>query len=304
MILNKKNIKRNHILLLLSITVVTYAISSLLTYYAAVNLSVATTMIAMRIGFLIGALIFLFLSKDKIDLKLSRSGAVSWIYGISFTVVGLLLYTAYKSFSLASIYPLTGAGTIVFLALDLIFHRKKLSSRIISLLLIGVLAVFIGSYLAQSTGLTFNMAALPYAVGIIVSAGVGYYALANSTKTVTEGSKQLAWAIPGLILGVAMFLFYHVSFVPNMQTLGLFFIGILAGLFLCVAFAMEIRAVKYGSTGNERHDVVLRQFINNFATIDILVILLASVAINSYTVDALVGGLLIAIGVLVLGTVQ
>ena len=77
-----------------------------------------------------------------------------------------------------------------------------------------------------------------------------------------------------------------------------------AGLFLCIAFSMEIRAVKHSMTGNEKKNVMIRNFINNFTELDTVIVLLASVAIGSYTYGGLEGGALIVVGVLILGMVS
>lgn len=304
MLIDLKNPKHRKILLMLLIAAVAYSISSVMAYLAAINLPVSIALISTRVGFFVVAVCFLAIEHDKIDLGFSKSGMVSWIYGISFAVVGLLLFLAYQIQSLSNIFPLIEGGVLVFLALDLVFHRKKLGSKEMALLLFGVSIVFFGTFFAESSGFKFQLSTLPYAVGIIVSSGVAYYALANNTKKVTESSKQLAFVVAGLVVAISVLFLYHGPSVLAKYSDLFFVIGAAAGALLCVAFSMEIKAVKYAMTGNERKDVVFRNFINNFTELDTVLVLLASVAIGSFTYDGLIGGALIVVGVLVLSIIK
>ena len=304
MILDLKNPKHRKILLMLLIAAVVYSMSSVMAYIAAVNLPVSIALIATRVGFFIVAVAILLLDHDRIDLGLSKSGMVSWVYGASFAVVGLLLFLAYQIQSLSNIFPLIEGGVLIFLLLDLVFHRKKLTSKEIALLIIGVLIVFSGSFFAESSGFKFELSTLPYAIGIIISSGVAYYALANNTRRVTEGSKQLAFVVAGLAVSLAVLLLYHGPAVLSRYSNLFFLLGAGAGALLCVAFSMEIKAVKIAMTGNEKKDVIFRNFINNFTELDTVIVLLASVAIGSFTVDGLIGGGLIVFGVIVLSLVR
>ena len=233
----------------------------------------------------------------------SRSGAVSWIYGACFAVVGLLLFLAYQSNSLSNIFPLVEGGVLVFLFLDLLFHRKKLGSKEIALLLFGVTIVFFGTFFAESSGFRFQLSTLPYALGIILAAGIGYYAMANKTNKITEGSKQLAFVVAGLVVAITVLIFYHGPSVLSRYSTPFFVLGVVAGALLCLAFSMEIKAVKHAMTGNEKKDVIFRNFINNFTELDTVIVLLSSVLIGSYTIDGLLGGGLIVLGVLILGAI-
>jgi drug/metabolite transporter (DMT)-like permease len=303
MILDLKNPKHRRILLMLVISAVAYAISSVAAYIVAVNIPVSIALISTRVGFLAAALCFLAIEHDKIDLGFSRSGAVSWIYGACFAFVGLFLFLAYQSHSLSNIFPLVEGGVLVFLFLDLIFHRRKLSSKEIVLLLIGVGIVFFGTFFAESSGFRFQLSTLPYALGIILAAGIGYYAMANKTNKITEGSKQLAFVFAGLVVAITVLILYHGPNVLSRYSTPFFLLGIVAGALLCIAFSMEIKAVKHAMTGNEKKNVIFRNFINNFTELDTVIVLLASVLIGSYTYDGLLGGGLIIVGVLILGSI-
>jgi drug/metabolite transporter (DMT)-like permease len=304
MLLDMKNRKHRRILLLLLISAVAYALSSVIAYIAAVNLPASIALISTRVGFFIAVVAFLMIRRERIDLGFSRSGLVSWVYGISFAFVGLLLFLAYQTQSLSNIFPVIEGGVLVFLFLDLVFHHKKLRLREIILLLTGVLIVFCGTFFAESSGFHFQLSNLPYAIGIILFSGVAYYALENNTKKVTEGSKQIAFVIAGLVLYTAVLALYHGPAVLARYSNWFFLVGAVAGALLCLAFSMEMRAVKAAMTGDEKKDVVFRNFINNFTELDTVIVLLASIAIGSFTYDGLLGGGLIVLGVVILSLIR
>jgi hypothetical protein len=226
-----------------------------------------------------------------------------WAYGISFAVTGVLLFSAYKDYTLASIFPLLEGGVLVFLALDFAFHRKKIGVKHMLLLAGGVAIVFLGTFFAESTGVHFDVSTLPYAVGMIIAGGIGYYALANKPDKISDGSKNLAFTIAAVVTA-ALLVLCHGSLSFNSVTATPFLYGIAAGFLLCIAFSMEIRAVKQGTTGDERKDMLLRNFVNNFTELDTVIVLVASVFIGSYTLGGLGGGALIVIGVVILGMIK
>ena len=137
----------------------------------------------------------------------------------------------------------------MFLALDLLFHRKTLSRRQILLLAIGVAVVFLGTYLAESARLAFDLSTLPYAIGIIVFSGIGYYALQNNTGRIKEGSKNIGFSVAAIASAMILILIYHNSAIFTSIRAVPFIEGVLSGFFLCIAFSMEIRAVKHSMTG-------------------------------------------------------
>jgi hypothetical protein len=188
------------------------------------------------------------------------------------------------------------------LALDLIFHRKRLGIRDVVVLCIGVAVVFLGTYVSGSVGIRFNMNILPYAVGIILSSGIGYYALANETESANCGSKNLVFGISSIASALFLFVLYKIPVIPISPAIVV--TGIAAGAALCIAFNSEILAVYKSQTGDERSDVIIRNFINNFGELDVIIVLLSSIAIGSYTANGLLGGGLILIGVLILGIIR
>lgn len=291
------------ILTILTIGLVAYAVSSVLAYLVAVKVPISVTILSIQIGFVPCMIIFALLEKDRIDLRPSKNSIATWVYGICFAIIGVFLFAAYKSYSLAGIYPLLEGGVLVFLALDFLFHRKKIAGREALLLIAGVAIVFIGTYFAESTGLRFNTSALPYAVLLIVASGLGYYALANKTKRIGGGSKNTAFAIAAIVMGLSLLLIYHNSIFNSITPFQLLE-AVAAGALLCVAFTCEMKGVRYAVTGDVRKDVILRNFINNFTELDTVIVLLASVLIGSYSYEALFGGALIIVGVLVLGTIK
>lgn len=298
-----KDYRSRGILVTLAISAVAYSASSVLAYLAAVKMPIPVTILAVQVGFLPCALAFLLLGKESVNLKPSKSNAAVWAYGISFAVTGVLLFSAYKNYTLASIFPLLEGGVLVFLVLDFAFHRKKLDVKPMLLLAVGVAIVFLGTFFAESTGVHFDVSTLPYAVGMIIAGGIGYYALANKPDKISDGSKNLAFTIAAVVTAVLLVL-YHGSLSFNLVTATPFLYGISAGFLLCVAFSMEIRAVKQGTTGNERKDMVMRNFVNNFTELDTVIVLVASVFIGSYTLGGLGGGALIVIGVVILGMIK
>jgi drug/metabolite transporter (DMT)-like permease len=304
MLLDLNNPKHRRILLMLVVSTIAYSISSVFAYLVAVRLPIPITILSIQVGFLACTLIFWRLSRDRADPRPSKSNIAVWVYGISFAITGVFLFYSYKSYSLANIFPLLEGGILVFLALDFMFHRKVLAGNRILVLAGGVGVVFLGTYLAESTRLAFNLSTLPYAVGIILFSGIGYYALANKTGKIKEESKNLAFSVAAIASALVLLCLYHGSALfASVQAIP-FAAGIISGFFLCIAFSMEMRAVKHSMTGSERRNVFLRNFINNFTELDTVVVLIASVLIGSYTYNGLFGGALIVIGVLVIGFIQ
>ncbi|MDE1865679.1 MAG: hypothetical protein KGH94_03540 [Candidatus Micrarchaeota archaeon] len=304
MIFDLKNPKHRKILLMLCVSTIAYSVSNVLAYVVDVRMPISATVLSTQVGFLACTIAFLLFYREKVDLMPSRSNATVWIYGISFAITGLILFTAYKAHSLATIFPLLEGGILVFLALDFMFHRKVLSRRQVALLVIGVLVVFVGTFFAESTGITLDTSTLPYAIGIILFSGIGYYALANKTAKISDSSKNFAFSVSSAAIAALLLLLYHSpATLASIRALP-FAAGAIGGFALCIAFSMEIGAVKHSMTGSERKNVLLRNFINNFAELDIVVVLIASVGINSYTYNGLFGGMLIVIGVLVLGSIS
>ncbi|MGD0511014.1 MAG: hypothetical protein ABSA33_04190, partial [Candidatus Micrarchaeaceae archaeon] len=112
MIFDLRNPKHRKILLILAISAIAYSISSVMAYIVAVNIPISIALISTRVGFLIATLCFLAIERNKIDLGFSKSGIVSWIYGISFAAVGLLLFISYQHQSLSNIFPLVEGGVL------------------------------------------------------------------------------------------------------------------------------------------------------------------------------------------------
>lgn len=303
MLLDLKNPKHRKILTMLLVSCLAYSISSILAYLVDTRMAISTTILSTQVGFVICTIGFLLFTKDKLNIRPSRSNLAVWAYGLGFALTGIFLFAAYKSNTLSNIFPLLEGSILVFLLLDLVFHRKTLSRKEIYLLVIGVIVVFAGTFFASSKGFQFSLSILPYAIGIITCSGIGYYALANSTGKVTEASKNLAFSICAIASGVVILALNHGSAVLEALKPVPFAAGVVSGFFLCIAFSMEIRAVKHSMTGSERKNVLLRNFINNFTELDTIVVLVASIVIGSYTYNGLAGGALIVIGVLILGSV-
>ncbi len=304
MLLSKGNPIRNKVILLLAVSILCYAVSSLMGYFVAVSISPGVALISTRIGSLIFLLTLLYLERGKVSaftkLHLTKQ---AWIYGIAFALTGALIFTAYRSYTLSSVFPLIEGGSLVFLALDFLINRKKIHNSQVLPLILGVLIVFIGTYLCQSTGFTFDFAALPYIIGIIFFSGVGYYVMVYKTERDNTESKFLAYTIVGTIAGVILIPLQPIPIVLNTTFVEMLAIGVISGFLLCAAFITEIRAVVQSLKNNKRNDVGVRNFINNAAELDTVLVVLASIWIGSFTFESIIGGLILIVGVLILSVV-
>jgi drug/metabolite transporter (DMT)-like permease len=304
MILSKSNPSRNKVIWLLVVSIICYSISNILSYFVAVNLSPAAAIVTSRVGALLFLVALLYLERGKISsLFKLRIDKRAWIYGIAFGINGVLLFTAYQTYTLSSIFPMVEGGSLVFLALDFLINRKEIRRSQIMPLVLGVFVVFIGTYLSQSTGFTFNVAALPYVIGIIVCSGVGYYAMVYKTEHDDTESKLFTYIAIGALLGAMLIPIQPIKAIPTSYLVEMLCVGIIGGFLLCVAFVTEIRAVVQGLKNNKSNDVGVRNFINNAEGLDTAVVVIASIWVGSFTYESVLGGLLIVVGVIILSFV-
>lgn len=289
-------------LYLLIICTLAYTVNTTLSFITVLHSSPAFALLSVGIGMLVGTLVlYLFFKKVMILDAFSKIGLPSIISGGSLAIVGFFLYFGYASFGLARIYPLTAASSILFLAIDLVAYRKKLSKKEVYGLILGVMVVFFGTFLAQSKGFSFDVTTIPFVLGIIFFNGVGYYASMYKTEKYSTSSKLLIMSLFLIVLGII--------FNPSCSgCTGNFYIPLLAGLgsgfFLALAIGSEVSAVRIADIVKTRANVIFRNFVNNFPAADVILILIVSVALGSYTVESLLGGVLIAVGVILLDRIR
>jgi hypothetical protein len=297
----KDKLPNKVVIIFLILSTIAYAIQAVGAYAAVSALPLAEAIIFMSIGILAGSLLQarfyrteLTDSKVKIGKKwISVAGAFSIVISIT------LVLMAYKSLTLTSVYPLTAISTIVFLSVDIVRYGKKLSASELLLLAIGVLLVSIGTFFAESHGYSFDISTLPLIIGIAVSGGLGFYGLLYDLKKHGEGLKLLSLSILDLLMGIVLLLLDY-KFILSYYSL----LAVAAGFVFSIAVGTEMHAMKLEKESTRKRDILTRNFINTFTYLDVVLVLVAGVLIDSYTTEGIVGGVIITIGVIIIGLVH
>ncbi len=288
---------------LLIISTIAYASNSTFAFITVLNSSPTFTLIMAGIGTTIGTLLFYTFFKKSLMLDdLRNIGWPNFVSASSLVMVGIFLYFGYKIYGLARIYPLTAAGAIVFLAIDLLRYESKLSRKEVLELITGVFIVFFGTFLAQSNGFSFQTSTLPFIIGIIFFGGIGYYASLYRPEKYSTSSK-------GVLVGLFSILF-GILLIPACKTscMGSSYLpiatGIACGILFSIALIGELSAVRIANTSGTKRNLLYRNFANNFTQMDVVIILLISIALKSYTLQGLLGGVFIVAGVIILERIK
>lgn len=282
---------------LMAIGVVLYAISGTVDYLVVTRLPLSAAIISISIGILIGfiAVKFVFRLKVKAESKGQYAfGALTALMIIAYTIP---LFIAYKSYTLASIYPLVGLSAIVFFVIDVVKYRRFLALKQTAILLAGVLLIVVGIFYAESNGYQFQIGTLPFVFLITVFGGIGYYMEFYKLKKYSIGTKMLFQPI---------FLIMAALFIGGPIYIGslYFVIGVLGGITFSFASVMELHAMEMTKTRGTANILIKRNFINDFEYSDTLLVLLGSIIIGSFYPIEIFGGILMLAGIIVISSLS
>ena len=271
-----------------------YALNGTIDYLVIKRLPLSTSIISIALGVLVGFIV----AKLVFNLRVNVGNRSQYVFGaitaLMITAYTLLLFVAYRSYTLASIYPLIGLSALVFFAIDAARYRRFLAPSQAAVLVIGVALIILGIFYAESNSYRFQAGTLPFVILITLFAGVGYYMEFYRIRKYSIGTKLLFQPIFLLASG----LFFAGPIFVNSPY---FALGILGGFAFSLASAMELRAMKMTKARGNARMLIKRNFINDFEYSDTLLVLLGSVIIGSFYPIELLGGILIVTGIILMG---
>ena len=271
-----------------------YALNGTIDYLVIKRLPLSTSIISIALGVLAGFIV----AKLVFNLRVNVGNSSQYVFGaitaLMITAYTLLLFVAYRSYTLASIYPLIGLSALVFFAIDAARYRRFLAPSQAAVLVIGVALIILGIFYAESNSYRFQAGTLPFVILITLFAGVGYYMEFYRIRKYSIGTKLLFQPIFLLASG----LFFAGPIFVNSPY---FALGILGGFAFSLASAMELRAMKMTKARGNARMLIKRNFINDFEYSDTLLVLLGSVIIGSFYPIELLGGILIVTGIILMG---
>lgn len=271
-----------------------YALNGTIDYLVIKRLPLSTSIISIALGVLVGFIV----AKLVFNLRVNVGNSSQYVFGaitaLMITAYTLLLFVAYRSYTLASIYPLIGLSALVFFAIDAARYRRFLAPSQAAVLAAGVALIVLGIFYAESNSYRFQAGTLPFVILITLFAGVGYYMEFYRIRKYSIGTKLLFQPIFLLASG----LFFAGPIFVNSPY---FALGILGGFAFSLASAMELRAMKMTKARGNARMLIKRNFINDFEYSDTLLVLLGSVIIGSFYPIELLGGILIVTGIILMG---
>lgn len=137
------------------ISTVFYGINNILEYVAISNLTLGDSILSIGLGIAISDLILYRYIKDSIHLKRKIYYIFSTLATLFIVIYSLIMFAAYKSYDLASIFPLMGLSVFVFFFIDLIKYNKKLRYNDMLMLFIGISILVIGIFLLRVMAILF-----------------------------------------------------------------------------------------------------------------------------------------------------
>ncbi|BCS90764.1 MAG: glucose uptake family protein [Candidatus Micrarchaeota archaeon] len=140
---------------LMIISTVFYGINNILEYVAISNLTLGDSILSIGLGIAISDLILYRYIKDSIHLKRKIYYIFSTLATLFIVIYSLIMFAAYKSYDLASIFPLMGLSVFVFFFIDLIKYNKKLRYNDMLMLFIGISILVIGIFLLRVMAILF-----------------------------------------------------------------------------------------------------------------------------------------------------
>ncbi len=278
---------------LMALGVGLYAICGTIDYLVVTKLPLSAAIVSIGIGILIGFIAVKFIFKLKVKAESKQQYAFGAITALMIIAYTIPLLIAYKSYTLASIYPLIGLSAIVFFVIDLIKYRRFLTSRQTTIMLTGILLVVIGIFFAESNGYGFQIGTIPFVLLITLFGGIGYYMEFYKLNKYSIGTKMLFQPI---------FLIIAVMFIggPIFISSSYFAFGILGGIAFSFASVMELHAMELTKTTGTANIVIKRNFINDFEYLDTLLVLIGSIIIGSFYPIEIFGGVLMLTGIIII----
>ncbi len=278
-----------------------YALNGTFEYLLIRSFSIYLFFFLWSLGSILSVPIIIRAMRMRNDLLSDiRKHLPSIVGGVLLVVFNLSLFMAFKSYYLAGIYPLIATSSLVFFGIDVAKYKRRLSKSEVSIVTLGILLVIIGVYFAESSGsFAFDFAALPFIIVIMLFAGFGYYLVFYNIRKYSVGSKISSISISSFAASFFILLFAPANAFAGIKPV--LALGVLAaGAFYVAAVALELKAVKINESRKLYKSVVSKNFINNFTYLDTVLVLIFSVAIGSFSISEIVGGLLIVFGVVVI----
>ena len=285
------------ILLLVLLSTISYSISAVLGYKGVQLQPLHTFMLLYAIGLILGAAISGVVLKMRFRIR-PRYYLVGAASGVLITVFLYTLFFSYKHYNLAGVYPLIALATLVFLAIDIVVYKKVFRGRSREILLAGVILIIVGSFLTGGEGFIFSLGLLPIIGIFVLGGGIADYILFYKLDKYTLGSKILTYVLLFTLLAIAL----NASRIGTIQypDPGNIY-ALLAGIFSIIGAALDVNAMEHYTGRGITGRIMERNFINDFAYMDTVFVLIGSVLIGSFTYQEIVGGLIITLGVIVLG---
>jgi drug/metabolite transporter (DMT)-like permease len=286
------------ILGLLAISTVAYSVAAVLSFSAVINLPLQDAVFMIAAGFSMG---YLLLSRlFRLNATPQQMNAFNVSGGAITAVSVLIVYMAFTRFTLASVYPIVAAAVVVFFAVDYIRFRKRISGLEAGALGLGVLLVFLGTFFTESRGFTFNMDTLPYVIGIVITGGIGFYLMLYNIERKNAGARSASMPMTMAVLALGGMAAFGLG-----APMALFLaIGMIGGFFLSIAIISELVAMEREESRSMKKNLISRNFVNNFTYLDVVIVLAMSVLLRSYTVQEVIGGLVVVAGVIIIGFVR
>ncbi len=284
------------ILLLLVLSTISYSIAGVLGYKGVVAMPLYSFMLVYAIGVSIGTILMAFALKMRFRIP-PRNYLVGIVAALLIVVLIYTLYSSYKHYDLAGIYPFTALAVMVFLAIDIIVYNKRLPKGAEVFLVAGVLLIIMGSFVTGSKNLSFQVGLLPIIAILAFTGGIADYLFFYKTNKYSLGSKMASYAAVLLILAIA---FSISHFGSNSYPVSGTVYALLAGISGIIGIALDVHAMEVYTGKGIAKSVTERNFINDFPYMDTVIVLIGSVLIGSFTYQQIAGGFVITLGVYVL----
>ena len=288
-------------LVLLILSTIIYAMNGTLEYILLKHFSLYSFFFLWSLGGVLSVPLLMRMMGMRNDLfRNVRRHILSITGGVLLVVFNLALFMAFKLYFLAGVYPLIAVSSLMFFAIDLARYRSRLRSTAVVLTMAGIILVVVGTFFAESIGFSFNYFMLPFALVIILFAGLGYYLVFYNIHKYSIGSKISAIALASFVSSI--FLLFAAPQAETMQLAQPFYsvVAVISGMLYVAAVAIELKAVKINENIKLYKSVILKNFINNFTYLDTVLVLLFSVAIGSFVPVEVLGGLLIVFGIVII----
>lgn len=281
---------------LLIISTAFFSVGGVIIYKAAELLPISYLVLLYALGGLFGILLLYKAS----NMNFRATGKAYLFATANAAIVAMLLYVlffSYTHYDLAQIYPFLSLSVMLFFAIDLVIYRRRITNRVGLILLLGIIAVIFGAFLAGSSGFAFNYTLLPFIILFILLGAVSDYLYFYKMNKYTIGSKVMAFDTLFFVLGIMLVLSYGHAVTPHPYAMAYAIFGGFAGV---IATAAELMAMSEYKGRKISRVVAERNFINNFTYLDTVFVLIGSIIIGSFTYREVLGGVILVAGVIII----